>query len=310
MQLTWKDSEYPEALRSLPDRPPLSLSGPLVSYGPVVAIVGSRQPSEDARAYARALARDLATAGATIVSGGALGIDAAAHEGALEAGGITWVVCGTGRNHVYPPQHRDFFERIAQSELSRMIWPFTDDVMNDSTTFRARNKVLVALSRAVVVVQARFASGSRNAARWARSLGRPLWVVPVAPWQPDAADFAGSMAELDRGALPLSNGLELFLSLGLLPPSSRAAGARPQIALPKKKVRPRRGPVPTPSKEGWSKHENVVFSSLSDDPAHVDRITRETGLGASVVATALLTLSLKNVVVEGPGGFFRRHNAG
>jgi predicted Rossmann fold nucleotide-binding protein DprA/Smf involved in DNA uptake len=108
--------DYPEALRELPNPPAvLTASGPLEPRR-AIAIVGSRQAGDEARAFAHDLAYQLASAGIVVVSGGAVGVDAAAHRGALEAGGTTWVVSPTGKDRVYPAEHRALFEEIARSE--------------------------------------------------------------------------------------------------------------------------------------------------------------------------------------------------
>ena len=131
--------------------------------------------------YTRKLAGELARTGAVIVSGGAVGIDGAAHQGALDAGGRTWVVAPTGHELCFPPEHQGLFDEIARGP-GAMIWPFAPRAAPHRPAFLARNRVLVALADAVVVVQAGPRSGALHAASWARKLGKPLWVVPVAPW--------------------------------------------------------------------------------------------------------------------------------
>jgi DNA processing protein len=318
IHLTKDDPLYPQRILDKPDPPPVTLTRLLEARGPVVAIVGSRHPLPEAESYARALAHDLAKAGATIVSGGAAGVDRAAHEGAMDAGGATWVVLPCGADYEFPPENADLFARVRADERSALLFPFGHDVRVDKDTPRARNAVLVALADAVVVVQAHLKSGSRNAMGWAESLKRPLWVVIAAPWM---GGFCGSIAAVAHGvAKPLHYRAELFDSLRLPAPTVeeerawrmavRGHGRRSREAQPDKKRRPRSTPpaaLPDPS---WSQDEIAVFTKTSDAPSHVDEMVRRTGLGVGRTITALLTLSAKNVVVEGPQGFFRRRSAG
>jgi len=308
VHITPFDTGYPDELRALPAPPNLTLSGPL-DHARRVAIVGARSPVEGAKAFAADLAHALARAGVTVISGGALGIDASAHRGAMSAGGATWVISGTGCNHVYPPQHDKLFASIAASDKSRMIWPFDDNVGPSRETFRSRNGVLVALSEVVIVVQARLQSGSRNAATWARSLGRALWVVPPLPWPPYVGSFSGCAAELARGARPLHSIEELFRELRL--PFDHVVEGKnahlPWHRKNQKNANNRTGAQPFPlASDTLSSDEKLVLSNLSQVPKHLDEILETAHLGISSAFTALLTLSMKDVVVEGPDGFYRR----
>lgn len=314
MKLRPSDAGYPERLREI-ESPTLTVSGPLDARR-VIAVIGSRQPLEDMRAFAYDLAGRLARAGATVVSGGAVGIDAAAHRGALDAGGATWVVCGTGKNHVYPPVHGPLFDTIARSDGGRVIWPFADGVGPSRPNFRARNRVLVALAEAVIVVQSRLKSGSRNAASWARSLGRPTWVVLGLPFGPYKDACAGSWEDHKRGARVLGNVDELFTALDLTgdAPVRRVVTKEEEEKAQQKRARRKKAAAKAhpelPLFEGpLTTDEKRIISSISVEPTHVDKIVDLAGLGVSSTVTALLTLSMKDVVVEGPDGFFRLRKA-
>jgi DNA processing protein len=283
VHLTELDPRYPSRLRGLHEAPAsLTTAGGSLEAERVVAIVGSRQATPAASEFARDLASTLARLGVVVVSGGALGIDAAAHEGTLAAGGRTWAVAGTGHGAVFPEQHAGLFEEIARGP-GAMIWPFAPDYRHRSA-FLARNRVLVALADAVVVVQAGFPSGALRAAAVARTLGRPLWVVPAPPW---LDGFRGSRLLLDRGgARPLLFVDAFLASLGALPqPSGRAPPARP-----------------------LNQSEAAALAATSTAPLHLDEIASRAALSAQAAAAALLTLSLENVVVEGPPGFFTRRD--
>jgi DNA processing protein len=306
---------YPTKLLELVNPPRvLTTSGPLVARR-AVAIVGSRRATEGSLAFAHDLAFQLARAGVVVVSGGAVGVDSAAHRGALEAGGATWVVSPTRESEVYPPQHRALFADIASSSESRMIWPFADDHARTPKSFLYRNGVLAALSEAVVVVQAHFKSGSRNAVSCALDLGRPVWAVTAFPW---AKEFQGSTSEIEHGrARPLCSARQLLTALEVEGPPEP-----PQLALPyeprpatqknRRASRSARFPTPPPwalDTASWTSDEKLVFSKLWTGPMHMDQIVEATGLPVPAAATALLTLALKDVVVESPDGFFRRRTA-
>lgn len=291
VELTPLHPAYPSRLRSLPGAPESILTrGGSLEADRVVAIVGSRDCAEDAKGYAHDLAGKLVKLGVVVVSGGALGIDGAAHKGALAAGGRTWVVAGTGSDHVFPGDHEDLFEEVAQGP-GAMIWPFAAD-FHGPGGFLSRNRVLVALADAVVVVQAGFPSGALRAATCARNLGRPLWVCPAPPWRDK--EFAGSRRLLsapDRStARPLYFEEPFLASLGLAPASS--AGSTKAAA-----------PVP---RRALSSNEADALRGTSSVPLHLDEIASRAGLPAQAAAAALLTLALENVVVEGPSGFYRR----
>jgi DNA processing protein len=315
VRLTIDTPGYPEALHQLPNPPRiLTTSGPL-EHRRAVAIVGAREACNEALTFAHGLAFQLARAGVVVVSGGAVGIDGAAHRGALAAGGRTWVVCPTGQDRLFPPEHRALFDEIARSHHSRMLWPFADHAGHDKDRLKYRNGILTVLSEALVVVQARFKSGSRNAAAWARSLGRPVWAVAAAPWMDD---FNGSLVEIEHGATPLCSAEQLFRALGLdrppaPPPVDLAtlviggpATRTSNRKLERESVRGLEAPRKRVDAGAWSPEENAVFSVVLRKPIHRDQIVEETGLAAGSVSTALLTLSLKDVVVEGPEGLFRR----
>lgn len=311
------DPAYPRLLCHLDQPPEITVSGPLDTDRRVVAIVGSRGAKDATLGYVHFLAYHLAKAGVIVISGGAAGVDRLAHEGALKAGGTTWCVACTGRGQCYPPENADLFARIEASPSSRMIWPFADGIAMTKKTPRVRNGVLVALAECVVVVQAALTSGSRNAASWARYLGRRLVISPGHPWE---HAYVGSHLECLRGEVDVLWSTEhLFEMLALPPPDLEDEGALiNDIRPPEIQARPRRrqrrqpysaAPLYPVEIEAWSEDEKLVFSMLSIAPTHQDALVDRTGLPTSSTLTALLTLSLKDVVVEGPDGFFRRRIA-
>lgn len=278
--LTALDPRYPSRLRALP-RPPASIvvQGGSLDAPSTVAVVGSREADGAAAKFAGDLASSLADGGTVVVSGGARGIDAAAHRAALDRGGRTWVVAGTDPDGCYPDDHAPLFAAVAEGP-GAMLWPFLKPVI-PRLGFPARNRILVALADIVVVVQAGARSGALSAARWARKLGKPLWVAGVPPWADDG--FAGSRQLLDEGARPL-----IHLPSFLRHVRTRTEGQAAQL----------------PSSLG--PHEIKVLGAICNVPRHVDAITTQAHLPTHTTSAALLTLALENVVVEGPPGFFRR----
>jgi len=283
--LTPEDPEYPARLRILEPPPPaVSIAGELAPSS-TVAIVGTRHPIPAAAAFARKLAGAVATTGAVVVSGGALGIDAAAHEGALAEGGRTWVVAGTGYGVLYPKEHGPLFERVAAGG-GAVVWPFEPGTGAHRARFLRRNAVLVALSDVLVIVQARLPSGALNAAAWARKLERPRWVVCPFPWDEADPDFRGCQLERRAGARALTSIDDFLTASNLL--------VQPRLIAPPE---PRRNPT-----------ETRVVRALSTAPRHVEEVVVQCGLPYPEVMTALLTLVLEDVLVEGPEGFFRHRN--
>ncbi|MDF2694370.1 MAG: Rossmann fold nucleotide-binding protein Smf [Labilithrix sp.] len=315
MKLLPLDADYPRSLFHLDQPPELTLSGPLEQGRRVIAIAGARDATKDARDFAYVIAYHLAKAGIIVVSGGASGIDEAAHRGAIGGGGTTWCVACTGRGKIYPTQNERLFAEIEASSSSRMIWPFPDGTVKDKLTPRSRNGVLVGLAEAVVVIQARERSGSRNSITWARRLGRRIFIIPGQPWD---FGYEGSTLECLRGGVDIFWSLDDFFDKLELPRPDQSdpmaeRGKRPLIAYKRARPKPRQtyseAPLFPVDPSTWSANEKLVFSELSMAPIQQETILERVGLPTSSTLTALLTLSLKDVVVEGPDGFFRRRIA-
>jgi DNA processing protein len=164
-----------------------------------VAIVGTRHPTPEGSAYAREFAKELAARGVTILSGGAGGIDTAAHRGALDVGGSTVVVAPAGFHAPFPEQNRELFKKVVSTGggYLSLVSPETPAPIHG---FFRRNACLVALAHVVVVMEAPIRSGARNAAKHARRLARPLFVAAGPPWMKKSR---GCTAELELGARPL-----------------------------------------------------------------------------------------------------------
>ncbi len=311
---------YPSALGVLakPDKPPptLYLRGTLPDAAPI-AIVGRRAASPEARAFTRSLVHDLADAGVSIWSGGAIGIDGAAHFAALEAGISTVVIMGAGLDCPYPPEHVRLYERILEAGgalLSRL----PDDFPPRPFNFLARNHVLAAITLATVVIEAGLRSGARSTAASARKLGRPLCVVPHAPWSEGGA---GCALELAQGARAVTSAADILAAIGLEAPSRRTLPSRPTPLSGQARLsfsldagehfydslRAVRQTAPMLVSD-LGPLEKAIFGALGNDPMHIDVICDTVRAPLPAVVGALLTLTLQTVVVEGPDGCYRRVN--
>jgi DNA processing protein len=225
------DARHPARLRDLPDPPGVvflrgAAADALVRDGPVLAIVGSRRAAAASLALARDLAGQAAAAGALVVSGLALGVDAAAHEGALDAGAATVAVLGCGIDVVYPRGNRRLHGRVERAGL--LVSEYPPGTPAARWRFPARNRLIAALADAVLVVEARERSGALITADHALDLGRDVLAVPGSP---AAAGAAGTNGLLKAGAGLIEDGDDLLAWLGLdarpaadawLPPAARA----------------------------------------------------------------------------------------
>jgi DNA processing protein len=259
--------------------------------GPAVAIVGTRHPTENARRFAYELAWRLSRAGVSVLSGGAKGIDLAAHEGAFDGSGRTVVVAPAAFDNPYPKEHAEFFERVVQRG-GCYVSLVSSGESADRAGFFPRNRCLVALAHATVLVEAPLRSGARNAAAAARKLGRPLFVVPATPWNPRGR---GCIEELKWGARVLLSEQDLYEELELqllhrvpLPKRRRSAGKPLQLCL-----------------DLGDGSENAVLAAVAQGAGHPDEISDRAGLPAARVQALVLTLRLKGALVPGPDGRLR-----
>ncbi len=278
-------SELPQRIKNLENPPThFSVAGNIdPGDAKIIAFVGARDAEPEPISFIKSLAGKCAAAGAIVVSGGALGIDRASHEGALEAGGRTWAVMGCGSDYTSPPENRDLFDRIRASENGALIWPFEPGRKPGNPNFLVRNHILIGLAEVVVVGQAGLISGSRSSASIARKTGKGLWVVPASPWK---TNFAGSLLEIDMGARTLISE-DHFLT--------NVFGA--DAASKGRKIKPIVNRTP---------EETALVEAATERPEHVDELCELAGLSPPSAATALLTLALEHVLVEGPPGYYRR----
>jgi DNA processing protein len=297
--LTSGESGFPDPLRHIPDPPPvLSLRGSVEALrGPAVAVIGARNASANGCVLARRFAAELARAGLVVVSGLARGIDTAAHEGALEAGGLTVAAVAGGVDVVYPPENEGLVGRIVESGAVVSERPL--GTVARARDFPRRNRIIAGLSLGVVVVEAAPQSGSLITARLAAEQGREVMAVPGSPLDPR---HRGTNQLLREGATLVESASDV---LGVLRPLMRhaaapaAPGRRPApraAAEPASPPRPA-GPAPPPP-DGLAA---ALVTRLGHEPLAVDELVRQCGAPFAQVQSVLLDLELEGRVDRHPG---------
>ena len=309
--MTWDDDAYPARLLHLADPPPtLFLAGrvELAAQRPVVTIIGARRSTERARMVAERLGAALSRRGVAVASGLALGVDGAAHAGALRAGGGTIAVLGAGVDVPYPRAHRRLHEQIAAVGL--LVSEFVPGTRAAPHHFPRRNRLLAALSEITVVVEAGVKSGSLITVDHALDLGREVWVVPGPI---DAAVSKGSNRLLVDGARPLvsiddfvRHVLEAFPVRG----GSDGVGAA-SPGSPRRASRvggdPRQGSLfegRSDRRESWL--ERAVLAALGDGPVLADELAARFDVPAATILALLTTLELHGEVERLAGMRYRR----
>ncbi len=268
---------YPALLAAIHD-PPSSLwlrgeAEPTLLEELGVAVVGARACSAYGRAVARSLSRELAAAGAVVLSGLARGIDGEAHRGSLDGGGRTVAVLGCGIDRDYPAAHAELARRIVASG-GLVVSEYEPGVEPAPWRFPARNRIIAGLARLTVVVEARERSGALITADMALEQGREVMAVPG---EITSALSAGTNGLLRQGAAPVTCMRDVLESLGLDAVESVAAPADPASA--------------------------ALLDALAAAPQTIDELTALTGLEAGVVAAALTALELDGRVSAGDGTF-------
>lgn len=211
-EIDWNDPRYPAWLRMVPDPPPvLWIRGDVTAFEPTsVAIVGSRSASQYARQVARQLAAGLAAEGIVVTSGLARGVDGAAHEACVAAGGRTIAVLGTGIDVMYPREHAGLAARITGQGL--LVSELPPGTLPWKSNFPRRNRIISGLSRAVVIVEASEKSGSLITARTALEQGREVMAVPGSVLH---GRNRGAHALIKDGAMPVESAADILGALGL-----------------------------------------------------------------------------------------------
>ncbi len=277
--ITLADSDYPRALLEIPDPPPLIYAkGQLQQLNtPGIAIVGSRNASVQGEKNAEDFAQALSRHGFTIVSGMALGIDGAAHRGALKASGATIAVVGTGLDIVYPAKHRDLAHQIAERGV--IISEFPLGTPSRPQNFPQRNRLISGLSLGCLVVEANIQSGSLITARLAAEQGREVFAMPGSIHSPVSK---GCHQLIKQGAKLVDNIQDIVDELGgtLLPD---ILANQPSAAV-----------------------VDPLLDCMGYDPVSMESLVERSGLTSDNLSAMLLMLELESKVASLPGGRYQR----
>lgn len=285
--VTLTDSNYPQLLRQIPDPPPfLYVSGRLNRSPVKIAIVGSRNATGYGIRTTKALSSDLACLGVTIVSGMARGIDTAAHQGALAAGGKTIAVLGSGLEQIYPAENKPLFQRI--SEQGAVVSEFSLFTKPEGHNFPIRNRIISGLCLGTVVVEATKKSGSLITARLAAEQNREVFAVPGSI---QSFKSIGTHTLIKQGAKLVENAQDIVEELTPMIQPDAGAGNNHRNA---EKYVPA---LLTPD-------ELQVYEALGPYPVHIDDLARTVSLGPGRLSSILLKLELNGLVQQTPGKFF------
>lgn len=278
--VTLLHEEYPPLLKEISDPPPfLYLKGKLPATNTAIAVVGSRRSSDYGISVTTRLSRELAGQGVTIVSGLAMGVDAAAHRGALQVSGATVGVLGCGIDLVYPAENRQLYREM--EEKGGIVSEFAPGTQPDAPNFPRRNRIISGMARGVLVVEAAERSGSLITARFALEQGREVFAVPG---NINFKASRGTNSLIKEGAKLVETVSDIMAEL---PPES--------IDLPQWARR---------QNFNLSRDEENITALLEEKPLHIDELTVRSGLTVSAVSAMLLRLELQGAVMQIPGKIF------
>jgi DNA processing protein len=289
--MTCRDSDYPSLLQEISDPPPLLyLHGNIdILQEPQLAMVGSRNPTAAGRQTAIDFARHLSAAGLVITSGLALGIDAAGHQGALDAGSPTVAVMGTGLDRVYPARNRDLARQIAETGV--LVSEFPTGTPPRAENFPRRNRIISGLSLGTLVVEAAIRSGSLISARYALEQGREVFAIPGSIHNPLAR---GCHHLIRQGAKLVETALDIMDELGALATAidSDAASAILDSELN--------------TSAQLAEDYAQLLESIGFENTSIDMLVKITDLTPAEVSSMLLQLEMNGYIAANPGGFYNR----
>ena len=270
--LTWDDDEYPDNLRQIDAPPPvIYVRGTLSEVDAwSVGIVGTRRATPYGREVARTIASELARAGVTVISGLALGIDAVAHKAALDAGGRTIAVLGSGVDQLYPATNEPLGLRMI--EQGAVVSEYALGVRPEARNFPPRNRIISGLSKGVVVVEANQRSGALITATFAVEQGRDVFAVPGSILNPSSA---GCNHLIQQGAMPFLKVEDVLEQLDLTRLTERQEARKAVTADPM---------------------ESALLMHLSSAPQYIDDIVRQADIPSSQVSSLLTVMELKGLV--------------
>lgn len=283
------EDEYPSQLKEI-HNPPLVLyiKGDIAEQDiNSIAIVGTRKPTDYGKRTARKIAFDLAGNGVTVVSGLAVGLDSQAHQGALDAGGRTIAVLGSGLMRMYPQSNVKMAKDIEKN--GAVISEFPLEVAPFRSNFPIRNRIISGLSLATVVVEASAVSGTLITAGFALDQGRTVFAVPGNIDQPTSE---GANALIKQGASLIQSTEDIFREVPYLA-KKLTVQAKPQIAENKQKI-----------KLKLSDKEQKLVEIIIQKPLHIDEITDLCDMASPEISVILLTLEMKKIIKQLPGKYY------
>lgn len=272
--ITWDDEDYPRRLREIAQPPPvLYVRGDILTDDDwAVAVVGTRRITSYGRRAAEDIASALAQRHVTVVSGLARGVDSIAHQAALNGGGRTLAVLGSGVDRIYPPEHRRLAEEIC--ECGALISDYPPGSEPDAANFPARNRIISGLALAVVVVEAGLTSGALITAKFAADQGRDVFAVPGSIY---SSSSKGTNNLIRDGAYPVLEAGDILSVLGL---EKAADFQSARSILPENAA------------------ETKLLSLLDNEPTHMDDIQTRSGLPIDEVSATLALMELKGMVQQ------------
>ncbi len=302
--VTCLDERYPPQLKELTDAP-LALfcrGNPQLLWLPQVAIVGTRKPTAGGRRHARMFAQTLVNQGLVVTSGLALGIDGEAHQGALDAGGMTIAVAATGLDRIYPARHAQLAGEIVNQGL--IVSEFPPGWEPRKRSFPQRNRLISGLSLGVLVIEASVQSGSLITARLAGEQGRDVYALPGSIDNPLAR---GCHRLIKQGARLVEDGADLMAEVG--PRAQAVAASRRQALIAPEGERSSTTAAPSHDFR-YDEDYRKLYDAVGFDELPVDLLVDATGLTAASVSSMLLILELGGLVQVGPGGGYCRTGEG
>jgi DNA processing protein len=282
--ITFNDPAYPPQLKEISDPPPVLFvrGNPALLSRPQIAIVGSRNPSTLGLETAFNFAKSLSQRGFVITSGLALGIDAAGHEGALSAHGLTIAVAGTGLDRVYPARHKDLATRIVKT--GAMISEFPPGTSAKANHFPRRNRIISGLCQGLLVVEAARESGSLITARMALEQNREVFAIPGSIHNPLAR---GCNALIREGAKLVETCQDILEELNLYNQQDDNS-------------------FPVNSQTMLDLEQQTLLNLIMFSPTTIDMLAENTGESVEVISSMLLILELQGYIEATPGGCYTR----
>jgi len=313
--LTPQGEDYPERLRQIPNYPLVlyvrGSLGDLRGRLPI-SIVGTRRADHKSVDIAGRLSADLSRAGCAVISGGALGIDSAAHWGALHANGMTIAVLGCGHGAEYLPENTSLRERIAAH--GALITEYPGNTAAMGRNFPVRNRIIAGLSVGTIVIEAGERSGSLITATCAAEQGRDVFAVPGDAF---GSTYTGGNKLIREGAKPIFSAMDVLEEYELLYPEllnmrharrdlERAAFNPADIARSRKQaaVKPKPKPAPIAPPPDRNPTETRILHLLQQEPLHIDALSKATGLSFGELFAALTALEIEGLIQQTPGKIY------